>query len=76
MTENEKAGRFIRKYRKSKKLSIEKLAEYCDLSDRCISDIERGTRVPKADTLLDICRVLHIDTGELIELYPRSKKDK
>ena len=76
LKEMEKAGDFIRKYRKENNYSIEELAEKCDLSDRCISDIERGTRIPKANTLLNICRVLKINIGELFALYPRIDEDE
>ena len=75
MTENEKAGRFIRKCRKKKRLSIEKLAECSDLSDRSISDIERGTRIPKADTLFAICRALDIDAGDIGEFYAKVREE-
>ena len=75
MTENQKAGRFIRKQRQKKNFSIEKLAEYCDLSDRSISDIERGTREPKAGTLLAICRALDIDTGDIGEFYVNNDEE-
>ncbi|MBQ4630198.1 MAG: helix-turn-helix transcriptional regulator [Clostridia bacterium] len=76
MTETQKGGQLIRRYRQERKYSLEKLAEYCELSDRSLSDIERGISIPKASTLLDICRVLHIDAGDLAELYQRIDTDE
>lgn len=72
-TNNKGLGKFIRKRRLEKRMSIEKLAEYSDLSDRSISDIERGTRTPKADTLLAICHALDIKTGDIGEFYNPTK---
>ena len=53
-------GSLIRYYRKKSLLSIEKLAELCDVSPRCISDIERNVSIPGADTFIAICRALDI----------------
>ncbi len=58
-------GQLVREHREKKKLTIEQLAELCNVSDRCISNIERDISLPKADTLVMICRALEIDIGEL-----------
>ena len=76
VTDKKKAGQLIRKHRKGNNFSIEQLAEKCDVSDRSISDIERGVRVPRADLLLSICRALNIDSGQLSELYPRTETNE
>lgn len=67
----EKLGHLIRQRREEKKLSREKLAELCDISDKCISNIEFGLADPKATTLLPICNELEIDIGDLREFCVR-----
>ncbi len=69
MTKDKKPGQFIRERRLEKNMSIEQLAEESDLSDRSISDIERGRRIPMANSLLAICRALDINAGDIAELY-------
>jgi predicted ATPase/DNA-binding XRE family transcriptional regulator len=46
-------------------LTQEGLAERAGLSVRGISDLERGLRRPRADTLTRIARALHVDGSEL-----------
>lgn len=58
-------GALVRRYREEKHYSREKLAELCDISDRCISNIERGVSNPKLDTVIKLCRECGIDIGLL-----------
>ena len=62
---NEKFGLFMRNCREDKKLSREKLAEICDISDRCISNIERGVSEPKILTAAKLWNALEVDYQEL-----------
>ena len=61
-------GLLLRRYRENKQFSCEYLAELCDISDRCISNIERGKSDPKLSTVLKLCNECDIDVGKLSEL--------
>ncbi|MDE5742369.1 MAG: helix-turn-helix domain-containing protein [Oscillospiraceae bacterium] len=61
-------GLLLRRHRENKRLSREYLAELCDISDRCISNIERGKSDPKLSTVLKLCSKCDIDVGKLSEL--------
>lgn len=61
-------GPIVRSRRKSKHITIEQLAELCDMSDRGISNIEREVSMPRLDTVLQICSICGINVGELSEL--------
>lgn len=63
-----KFGIILRKYRENKNYTREYLAEICDISDRCISNIERGIYDPKLSTVLKLCESCDIDTGLLPKL--------
>ena len=65
---NEKFGLFLRNCREDKKLSREKLAEICDISDRCISNIERGVSDPKITTAAKLFVALEVDTDLLKDI--------
>lgn len=59
-------GKVLRKLREGKKLSQEKLAEYCDLDRTYISMLERGLRQPTITTLFKIADALDISPSELV----------
>lgn len=65
MCYKEEFGMMVRKCRERKKLSREQLAEMCEISERCVSNIERGIAEPKLGTVLRICCICGINTGEL-----------
>ncbi len=65
MCYKEEFGMMVRKCRERKKLSREQLAEMCEISERCVSNIERGVAEPKLGTALRICCICGINTGEL-----------
>jgi transcriptional regulator with XRE-family HTH domain len=50
----------LKKYRKQKKLTHEKLAEICDSDPRYISQIETGRRFPSIKFIEKIAAALHI----------------
>ncbi len=66
---NEKFGLFLRSCRERKKFSREKLAEICDISDRCISNIERGVSEPKITTAAKLFVALEVDTDLLKDIF-------
>lgn len=53
-------GNNIRKYRRLRKLSQEKLAELVDISVSSLSNLERGNAYPATDTLEKIITVLGV----------------
>lgn len=55
----------IKYYRFKKKLSQEQLGELADLTDKYISDIERGKTTPSFDTVEKISQALELDPIEL-----------
>lgn len=61
-------GKVLRELRENKKLSQEKLAEYCDLDRTYISLLERGLRQPTITTLFKLSDALNIKPSELVEL--------
>jgi transcriptional regulator with XRE-family HTH domain len=60
-------GKVLRKLREGKKLSQEKLAEYCDLDRTYISLLERGLRQPTITTLFKIAEALEMKPSEIIK---------
>ena len=61
-------GEIIHNKRRSLKLTEEKLAEYSNMSPRHIRNIEKGTTVPKLDTVIKLGKSLHMNLGDLGEL--------
>ena len=60
-----KFGKIIHKKRIQFGLTEEQLAEFSDLSDREIRNIEAGRSVPKLDSVLKLAHALNMDIGEL-----------
>ncbi len=61
-------GQLIHDKRRSLNLTEEKLAEHTDMSDRHLRNIEKGTTVPKLDTVIKIGNALNMNLGELDNL--------
>ncbi len=61
-------GALLRAAREKQHLTQEQLAECCDLSSRCIGNIERGETDPKLSTIVEICIRNSIDITELINI--------
>ncbi len=59
-------GQRIRMYRKSKKYTLEQLAERLDVSTTFIGQIERATGKPSLETLVKIASVLEVSTDALL----------
>ena len=60
-----KFGKIIHKKRNQIGFTEEQLAEFSDLSDREIRNIEAGRSVPKLDSVLKLAHALNMDVGEL-----------
>lgn len=69
MSFNEKLGKLLRDSREGKHLTREKLAEMCNVSDRCISNIERGVSEPKITTVVKLAKALEIDSNVIEEVF-------
>ena len=68
-------GKQIKKIRKSRKLTQEKLAEYVGLDVSSISNIENGKYYPTADNLDKILNTLHIKPSELFNFEDKENID-
>ena len=65
---NQKAiGRRIKTAREQKRLTQEQLAELVDLSPMHVSVIERGVKLPKLETLINIANVLDVSADVLLQ---------
>ncbi len=60
-----KFGSNVRKYRESKGLSQEKLAELCELHRTYISSVERGNRSISLGNIEKIARALEVEIHKL-----------
>ncbi|MCE1188263.1 MAG: helix-turn-helix domain-containing protein [Ignavibacteria bacterium] len=60
-------GDVLKELRTARKISQEKLAEYCELDRTYISLLERGLRQPTLITLFKISKALDITPSELIK---------
>lgn len=63
----QRVGNNVRKYRKEKKVSQEKLAFDCGLHRTYISGVERGIRNPTVVVLERIAEALEIPASHLLE---------
>jgi transcriptional regulator with XRE-family HTH domain len=60
-------GRNIKRYRFHHELSQAELAEKADVSVNFISDLERGTKWPRADTIARIAQALEVPASDLFK---------
>ena len=70
-----KIGKFIATCRKSKKLTQEQLAEKLCITDRAVSEWERGISLPDAGIMLELCNILDINVNELLNGEKINMKD-
>ncbi len=54
-------GKFVRAKRLEAKLTMEQVAELCDMSVRGYADVEVGESDPKLSTVVKIALSLHLD---------------
>jgi len=59
-------GKILRQYRKSRKISQEKLAQESALDRTYISLLERGLRQPSLTSILQISKALNVSSSELV----------
>jgi transcriptional regulator with XRE-family HTH domain len=64
--ETDKWGRRIRAFRKLKGYTQEGLAKELSISVSVLGEVERGSRIPKEDFLVNVAEVLNIPLHELI----------
>lgn len=60
-------GKQIKIARERKRLTQEQLAELVDLSPMHVSVIERGVKLPKLETLINIANVLDVSADTLLQ---------
>ena len=60
-------GRRFKAARERKHLTQEQLAEIVDLSPMHVSVIERGVKLPKLETLINIANILDVSADELLQ---------
>ena len=63
---NDSIGKRIRKARMAKCLKQEELAEKCGLSVSYIGMIERGEKIPKLETFIEIANSLEVSADMLL----------
>lgn len=62
-----KIGLNIRQLRKEQNLTIEKLAEICNISPNFLGKIERAQSIPSIETLIAIANGLNVGVDILVE---------
>ncbi len=73
--DQEKIGKFIQKCRKEKNMTQLDLANKINVTDRAVSNWERGRRMPDVSLFSDLCHILDITVNELIagEKIPKNR---
>lgn len=66
-------GEYIRIARENANLTREQLAEYCDISARCIYNIECGLSDPRLSTIYKICEHCNITGDEFLNILETNK---
>lgn len=59
-------GREVRRLRKARRLTIERLAELAELSTNYLGAVERGEKNPSLGTIIGIARGLQVPAGALV----------
>ncbi len=65
-------GRFVRAKRLQAKLTLEQVAELCDMSVRGYADIEVGHSDPKFSTVVKIADALHLDLNLFVAEFKKN----
>ncbi|WP_201716482.1 helix-turn-helix domain-containing protein [Rossellomorea arthrocnemi] len=73
--ETDKWGRRIRAFRKLKGFTQEGLAKELSISVSVLGEVERGSRIPKEDFLVNVAEVLNIPLHDLIP-YEESERSE
>src|SRR5689334_1856224 len=64
--EGQRSGDALRRLRKERGMSQERLAEAANLTDDYVGFIERGDNVPTLTVILRLAKALHVDAGDLL----------
>ena len=64
--EGQRFGEALRRLRRERGLSQERLAEAANLTDDYIGFIERGENVPTLTVILKLAKALSVDAAELV----------
>ena len=59
-------GSLIKKYRKEKKMTLKIVAEKANVSEGFLSQVENSVSSPSVDTLVNICRAIGVNAGDLL----------
>ncbi len=59
-------GKALRKYRKEQKMTLEEMAEKLEISAVYLSELERGNKMPKLSTFVDIANRLSLSADYLL----------
>ncbi len=59
-------GAAIRAARRTRGLTIERLAELADVSPSFLGNVERGARVPSLQTMVNVSRALRVSVDALL----------
>lgn len=60
-------GERIRSCRQERKQTMKEFAELCDISERYLSDIERGLKAPKLETFVKIVNAARVSPEYLLQ---------
>jgi len=60
-------GKRIRHYRRQRRMTQEQLASSIGLCTSFIGHIERGSRKASLETVVELCRVLHVSPNDLLD---------
>jgi transcriptional regulator with XRE-family HTH domain len=59
-------GTLIKKHRKEKKLTLRAIAEKANVSEGFLSQVENSVSSPSVDTLVNICKAIGVNAGDLL----------
>ena len=63
-------GQYLRAYRKSRKITLEKVSGLSNVSTKFLSEFERGKETAEIGKILKVFNALGLE----IEIHPRSKR--
>lgn len=61
-------GAKLRKARKRLRMTQEQAAECADISASFIGHIERGSRIPSAETIVRLCKLYHVSADVILDV--------
>jgi len=67
-------GALIRRHRKHQKLTLKAVAQKAGISEGFLSQVENSVHSPSVDTLVNICKALGINAGDLLNQVENHEK--